>query len=224
MKGNNKFWLWIAALFLPLAIVAAAPGESRAAFDAFLKIDGIPGDSADLNHVGWAVLTGFWGLGIGPSGVGAGYTHPKTLFYIFKPIDKMTPKLQQAVLDGSYLSGNAPVLIEVVRREGNRPLVLRIELFKVTISEGAIGSKGTGGPSPNVAPGPTDFQANSIDTLNFPFKLFGPGDNLANVTETLTFAFRQIRWTFFLYNPQTGAPAGTVQGGFNLDANLPFVH
>ena len=79
-------------------------------FDAFIKVDGIPGESTDSKHKDWIEILSFhWGVeqpsGGTKSSVGA-LGRERTEhddFSIVKAIDKASPKLFMACCDGTHI-------------------------------------------------------------------------------------------------------------------------
>src|SRR5689334_13062976 len=82
--------------------------STMALFDAFLKIEGIDGESQDSKHKGEIQLESFsWsehqtGTHAAGGGGGAGKVAMQD-FHITKKIDKASPKLMLACADGEHL-------------------------------------------------------------------------------------------------------------------------
>ena len=79
-----------------------------ALFDAFLKLDGIKGESADANHKGEIDIVSFsWGatnrsnIGSATGGAGAGKAQFQQLIFV-KKADASTPLLVQACASGQH--------------------------------------------------------------------------------------------------------------------------
>jgi type VI secretion system secreted protein Hcp len=89
------------------------------AFDAFLKIDGIPGESSDDKHKDWIEVLSFsWGAqqptSASASSAG-GASHERANFQDFtivKTLDKATPKLAVACAGGDHIKS---VILELCR-------------------------------------------------------------------------------------------------------------
>lgn len=94
------------------------------AFDAFLKIDGIKGESVDAKHKDEIVLESFsWGVAnsgagyAGSAGRATGKSSP-TDFAVVKRIDKSSPDLFAACAAGKH----TPTMLVTVRKAGGTPL------------------------------------------------------------------------------------------------------
>ena len=80
------------------------------AVDSFLKLDGIPGESADARHKGEIDVLAFsWGVSrAGSSGAGGGGGAGKAIFedlLVVARTSKASPKLWQACATGQHLKG-----------------------------------------------------------------------------------------------------------------------
>ena len=99
----SKIWL------LPLVftiLIASSFGNAFAMFDAFLKIDGVEGESTDDKHKGQIEIDSFsWGVSNAGSMATGGGTGKASFsdFTITKTVDKSSPKLMQAVATGEHL-------------------------------------------------------------------------------------------------------------------------
>jgi type VI secretion system secreted protein Hcp len=89
------------------------------AFDTFIKIDGIEGESTDDKHAGWIEVTSFnSGLNQRTSATASsagGASAERADFHDFsftKQLDKASPKLALACADGTHVDS---VLVEVCR-------------------------------------------------------------------------------------------------------------
>jgi type VI secretion system secreted protein Hcp len=78
------------------------------AFDAFLKIDGIGGESTDGQHSDWIEVSSFsWGVNQASNGVGAGASAGRAQVHDFsftKSVGKSSPQLMQAAASGQHLN------------------------------------------------------------------------------------------------------------------------
>jgi type VI secretion system secreted protein Hcp len=109
------------------------------AFDAFLKIDGIPGESTDDKHKEWIEVASYrQGLSqpasATASSVGGASAERVNFgaFAISKLVDKASPKLFEACCTGKHIK---EVIIEVCRSAGNDKLrYLEIRLEQVIVS------------------------------------------------------------------------------------------
>jgi type VI secretion system secreted protein Hcp len=121
-----------------------------ASFDAFLKIDGIPGESQDSKHAGEIELLGFgWGESQTGSfssnqGGGAGKVNFQD-FHFTMPVNSASPKLFLACATGDHIA-NA---VLTVRKAGKE----QQEYLKYEFTDLLVSSYQTGGSSSsNVLP------------------------------------------------------------------------
>jgi len=107
-----------------------------ALFDAFLKLDGIKGESADSKHKGEIDVSSFhWGLeqtGVQATGGGGGAGKVKfNDFHITKKTDASSPLLMLNCANGAHI----PTAAFTVRKAGGTQLeYLKIKLTDVLIS------------------------------------------------------------------------------------------
>lgn len=113
-----------------------------AAVDYFLKIDGIPGESADSKHKGEIDLQSFsWGATNAGSfatggGGGAGKVAMQDFHFVMK-INKASPKLMLACANGEHIKK----AVLVCRKAGKE----QQEYLKVTFGDILVSSYQTGG-------------------------------------------------------------------------------
>ena len=108
------------------------------AFDAFLKIDGIPGESTDAAHKDYIeILSYSHGLSQPASNTASsvgGASAERVSFGAFsitKLVDKATPKLFDAACTGRHIK---EVILEVNRAGGEKTQFLKIRMEQVLIS------------------------------------------------------------------------------------------
>ena len=124
------------------------------AFDAFLKIDGIEGESTDVKHKGEIEVLSFsWNIkqsisSGGGSGGGTGKAEVSD-FNIVKHIDKASPALMVAVCSGEHFR-DALFTVEQARGRGGAAF-LKIKLSEVLISSFQTGGGGTDQPLDQVS-------------------------------------------------------------------------
>lgn len=109
------------------------------AFDAFLKVDTVPGESTDSGHKDWIEILGYnhrksfsrlplrqyrW-----RKGTAERCEHKN--FEVVKFIDKASPKLYEACCKGSHLKD---VTIELCRAGGDKVKYMEIKMEKVIVS------------------------------------------------------------------------------------------
>lgn len=117
-----------------LLLGALLPSAASAQFDAFLLLDGIPGESQDRDHPEWIEVTGFatGGRFESTGGVGGGGAVRFSPIKVLKEIDSASPALRTRAADGSPIP---IVVLELVRPDAARPVFYRIELEQAVISE-----------------------------------------------------------------------------------------
>jgi type VI secretion system secreted protein Hcp len=112
------------------------------AFDSFLKIDGIDGESTDDKHKGWIEISSFsWGLAAVESQTGAGGGAGRAKFselVISKKSDKATPALFLSCAKGKHI----PQVTIAVRSASNEK---REDYLQYKFSDVLISSYQTGG-------------------------------------------------------------------------------
>jgi len=161
------------------------------AFDAFLKIDGIPGESTDDKHKDWIEVLDF-GFGIhqpasasastagGASAERANFSN----FTITKTLDKASPKLALACADGTHIK---QVTLEVCRAGGDKVKYYEVKLTNCIVSSYEPDGKGHA-------------------TDNLP-------------SETLGFNYGKIEWTYVQQKRADGSGGGQVAAGWDLQIN-----
>jgi type VI secretion system secreted protein Hcp len=161
------------------------------AFDAFLKIDSIPGESADAKHKDWIDVLAY-GFGIRqPTSASASTSGAPTAeratfeeFSITKTIDKASPKLALACADGMHIR---QVTLELCRAGGDKVKYMEYKLTNCIVS-----FYHDGGPAHGA-------------------------DNLP--TETISFNYGKIEWTYNQQKRADGSGGGQVAAGWDLEQN-----
>src|SRR4030066_45722 len=119
------------------------------AFDTFLKIDGIPGESSDDKHKDWIEITSFTHSMEQPASATASNAGGATAervnhgtFNITHLLDKASPKLYDAVCTGKHIK---EVILELCRAGGDKMKYMEVRLEQVLVSRIApYGSAGDG--------------------------------------------------------------------------------
>lgn len=162
------------------------------AFDAFIKIDGIPGECTDDKHKEWFELLSF-SQGISQaasatastSGGGSSERANLSPFQITKLVDKATPKIAEACCKGTHIK---EIMIHLCRAGGDKMIYMEIKLEQSIISSVNLGGSSGGG---------------------FP-------------TESISLSFGKVSWTYNVQKRADGTAGGTVKGGWDLTTNKPM--
>ena len=161
------------------------------AFDSFLKIDGIPGESSDDKHKDWIeILSYSHGLsqpGSGTVSSGGSRTAERCDhqdFSIVKTLDKASPKLALTCCNGRHIK---EVTLELCRAAGDKQKYMEYRIADVIVS--------------GVRPGGSA----------------GGGEALP--LEEVTFNYGKIEWTYTETDHKTGEPKGDIATHWDLVAN-----
>lgn len=161
------------------------------AFDAFLKIDGVPGESTDDKHKDWIeILSYSHGLSQ-PSagarstgGAGAAERTNHQDFSVVKVLDKASAKLALFCCNGTHIKS---VKIELCRATGDKQKYMEYLMSDVIVSSVRPGGSAQGG-----------------ETLPL---------------EEVSFNYGKIEWTYTETDHQTGKPKGDVKANWDLVKN-----
>ena len=161
------------------------------AFDAFLKIDGIPGESTDDKHKDWIEVLSY-GVGIqqpasATASTAGGATAERAHFQDFtitKALDKASPKLALACADGMHMKH---VTLELCRAGGDKMKYMEYKLTNCIIS-----SYHDGGPA-------------------------GGAEDLP--IENVSFNYGKIEWIYTQQKRADGSGGGQVVAGWDLQTN-----
>jgi len=142
------------------------------AYDAFLKIDGIDGESTDHKHSKWIEVLSF-SFGVsqetsGSASSGGARTGERvdlSDFSIVKTVDAASPKLNLHCCNGKHIKS---VTVEVCRATGDKQKYVEYKLDDVLITSVRIGGSAKGGESLPVEevsfdPGKITFTYTSTD-------------------------------------------------------------
>lgn len=187
-----------------LVCIMLMPGVSWGAFDAFLKIDGIEGESTDDKHSNWIEVHSFSGPEIREAGdssttpgwitsgefyTGA-YSDVKmefSGFTIIKAVDKATPKLYQAAARKTHIK---EVILELCRAGGDKVKYMEYKLGNCTVSSVKVEGKS--------------------------------GGNETLPLEAVTFKFETIQWIYTKQKNADGGGGGQTATGWDLAKNKPI--
>ncbi|MFW6162406.1 MAG: Hcp family type VI secretion system effector [Planctomycetota bacterium] len=164
------------------------------AYDGFLQIDGIPGESTDEAHADWIEIISFRHDVSQPAGTATSRVGGRTGarvnvadFTITKVIDKSTPNLNLYCCNGQHIP---KVTIELCEAGGDKHMYMQWILEDVIISS----VKPSGVANEEVYTRPI---------------------------EEVSFNFGLIRWA---YTPMdhTGKPGAAMQAGWSMELNKPM--
>jgi type VI secretion system secreted protein Hcp len=161
------------------------------AFDAFLKIEGIPGESTDDKHKDWIELLSF-NLGATQPAAGAassgGARSAERVnlqdFSCVKTIDKASPKLFLKCCDGTHIG---KIEVELCRATGDKQLYMKYVMSDNIVSTYRPGGSAQGG-----------------ETLPL---------------EEVSFNFGKIELTYTETDHKTGKPKGDVKAHWSQVEN-----
>ncbi|HDP24283.1 MAG TPA: type VI secretion system tube protein Hcp [Deltaproteobacteria bacterium] len=161
------------------------------AFDSFLKIEGVPGESTDEKHKDWIeILSYSHGLsqpGSGSVSSGGGRSAERCDhqdFSIVKALDKSSPKLALFCCNGQHIK---EVKLELCRAVGDKQKYMEYKLSDVIVSAVRPGGNSQGG-----------------ETLPL---------------EEVSFNYGKIDWTYTETDHKTGKPKGDVKAYWDLSLN-----
>jgi type VI secretion system secreted protein Hcp len=165
------------------------------AFDCYIKIDGIEGESSDAKHKAWMeVLSYNMGVSQPTGGVvstAGGGTSQRATFHEFsftKVLDKASPKIGLACAKGAHIK---EIVLEVCRAGGAD----KVKFYEVKMNECIISSYKPGG------------SAKGAETIP---------------TEEVCIDYGKIVWTYTQQKRADGSPGGNVAGGWNRIENTPI--
>jgi len=173
------------------------------AFDAFLKIDGIPGESTDSRHSDWIEVLQFDHMMEQPASVTASSTGGATAervnhgtFDIVHLLDKASPKIYDACCTGKHIN---KVTLELCRSGGDKVKYMEVILEQVLVSKvvamGACNEEGQ-----------IQDRANAALGKGFP-------------SERVSFSYGKIKWVYTQQKRTDGLGGGNVNSGWDLTAN-----
>lgn len=161
------------------------------AFDAFLKIEGIPGESTDDKHKEWIEILSYnFSVMQRPSGsasTSGGASSERANFSDFnivKALDKASPKLFEACATGRHIP---TVTLELCRAGGDKLKYMEYKLSNVIISMNR--------------PGGT---SHADETLPL---------------EEISFNYGKIELAYTHQNRADGSGGGQIAAGWNLESN-----
>lgn len=161
------------------------------AFDAFLQIDGVPGESTDDKHKDWIEILDYshhidqpMSGSVSSGGSRSSERANHGTFGITKELDKASPKLALMCCNGQDIK---KVTLELCRAGGDKEKYMSIEMEDVVVQSYA----------------PT---GNAQQEGHLPI-------------ETVKFAYAKITWTYTQLDGKTGKPLGDIEAHWDQSAN-----
>ena len=121
------------------------------AFDCFLKISSVPGESTDDKHKDWIEVLSFsWGVsqpGAGSRSTGGAASAERCdhqNFQVVKTVDKASPKLFLSCCKGEHIN---EVKLELCRATGDKQKYMEYKMSDVIVSSVQPGGSSHGGES-----------------------------------------------------------------------------
>ncbi len=159
------------------------------AFDLFLKIDGLPGESTDDKHKDWIELLSF-SMGIshpataGSTGAAAAARPAFNDFLVVKAQDKTSPKLALGCASGYRTK---EIKLELCRASGDKFKFMEYKMSDCAVSSWKPGGSAKGADSKPV--------------------------------EEVTFSYNKIEYTYSQQKRPDGSGGGNVSSNWDLKAN-----
>lgn len=161
------------------------------AFDSFIKIDGIPGESSDDKHKDWIEVISFDHKIEQPASSTASSVGGATAervnhgtFNFNHLLDKASPKLYEACCTGKHIK---EVTVELCRAGGDKVKYMEIKMEQVLVSKVEENGASTG-------------------DSGFP-------------SEKISLSYGKIKWTYTQQKREDGSGGGNVSAGWDLTAN-----
>lgn len=161
------------------------------AFDAFLKIGTIPGESTDDKHKDWIEILSYnHGLeqkSSGSQSSGGARSAERCNhedFTIVKALDKASPKLAYACCRGEHIQ---EITVELCRATGDKQPYMSYKMNDVIVSAVRPGGSASG--------------------------------EEALPLEEVSFNYGKITWKYTMTDHKTGRPAGNVENNWDLTSN-----
>ncbi|MCE8018504.1 type VI secretion system tube protein Hcp [Halomonas sp. MCCC 1A11036] len=172
------------------------------AFDAYLKIDGIPGESLDANHTDWIELLSFdfgasQATSATASSAGGASAERVNLseFSVRKFIDKASPKLFEACCRGQHIK---EVTLQVHRAGGEQVRYLEVKMEEVIVSSTEMEGMSS------LSQSGTEQDAHDLPS------------------EEIKFNFARIKVTYTQQKRQDGQGGGNIAGGWDRTRNRVY--
>lgn len=160
------------------------------AFDSFLKIDGLPGESTDDKHKDWIEVLSFsWGVSqpVSGSASSGGRSAERANFQDFsivKTLDKSSPKLALFCANGTHVKD---ITLTLSRASGDKQKYMEYKLSDAMVSSVRPGGSSLGGE--------------------------------ALPLEEVSFHYGKIELTYTETDHKTGKPKGDIKTFWDLGQN-----
>ena len=161
------------------------------AFDSFLKIDVVPGESTDDKHKDWIEILSYSHdvsqLASGSSSSGGGRSSQRCDhkdFIITKTLDKASPKLALFCCNGQHIK---ELKLELCRAAGDKQKYMEYKLSDAIVSR--------------VRPGGSAQGSEALPV------------------EEVSFSYGKIEWIYTATDHKTGKPAGDVKAHWDVTTN-----
>lgn len=173
------------------------------AFDAFLEIDGIPGESTDSAHKGQIEVLGFShgedqpiSGSISSGGGISGERVNHAPFRFRHTVDKASPKLHLACCNGTHI---AKVALDVCRATGDKQSYYKVEMENCLVRRATMLG--------NLAAAPTGDAPAGVDVVtDLP-------------VEEIEFVYGKVTWTYTETDHKTGKAAGNIEAHWDVEDN-----
>jgi type VI secretion system secreted protein Hcp len=180
------------------------PPPQTFAFDCFLKIDGIPGESLDDKHKDWIEVLSYShdvSIPVFSSAFGEGHVTGDSehdAFTIVKELDKSSPKLAEALCTGKHIPN---IRLELCRAGGDKEKFMEYKMQDVIVS-------GYETIMPAHVQGQSTLEHKHIIIVGI-----SGGETLP--MEEVSFNYRQFMWEY------TTADGNSIRACWDLDSNSP---
>ncbi len=161
------------------------------AFNCFLRVPGVPGESTDDRHKDWINFLSYsHGVAMSSAGLvraGGGEVGERSYheaFTVVKLMDKASPTLSFFCASGAHIP---EVVIELCTASGDKEKFMEYKLTNVIVT--AV----------------NQFTAGAMLT--------------PRPIEEVSFSYGRLEWTYTLIDPETGHPMGDVQAYWDVETN-----
>ncbi len=161
------------------------------AFDVFMKVDGIPGESSDSKHKDWIEILSFSHSVVqqlsgdrSQGSVGAEGRCNHADFTAVKLLDKASPKLHLYCCQGKRIP---KIIVEMCQAGGDKQVYMKYEMENVFVT--------------SVSPGGS------------------AGGEDSRPVETLSLNYDKVTWTYTQLDPQTNQPKGNTSSWWSTRMN-----